>query len=178
MTADINRVILTGRATRDAELRTTQTGVHVLSFGLAFNDIRRNRQTGEWEDIPNFIDCSLFGECANALSSIVVKGMKLTIEGKLRYSSWEQQDGSKRSKHEVIVDKLILPPNNNQAPQTYQQAQQFQQAPQAYKAPQQAPAQAYQAPAAYQQAQAAPPQQYAQAPQQTAMAYADDDIPF
>ena len=57
----INRVIITGNLTRDPELRSTASGMPVLGFGVAVNDRRRNQQTGEWEDYPNFIDCTMFG---------------------------------------------------------------------------------------------------------------------
>lgn len=105
----INRVFISGNLTRDCELRKTQGGTDVLTFGLAVNDRYRNPQTGEWEDRPNFIDCVLFGARADSLGRIMRKGMKVTVEGKLRYSQWER-DGQKRSKVEVIVDEVELPP--------------------------------------------------------------------
>ena len=101
----INKYFCTGNITRDPELRRTQSGMAVLSFGIAVNDRRKNNQTGDWEDYTNFIDCSMFGNRAEALANILEKGMKVAIEGKLRYSSWER-DGQKRSKLEVIVDEL------------------------------------------------------------------------
>ena len=101
----INRVIISGNLTRDPELRQTGGGTQVLSFGVAVNDRRRNQQTGEWEDYPNFIDCTMFGARAEALSRYLSKGTKVSIEGKLRWSQWER-DGQKRSKIEVIVDEL------------------------------------------------------------------------
>ena len=57
----INRVIISGNLTRDPELRSTAGGLPVLGFGVAVNDRRKNQQTGEWEDYPNFIDCTMFG---------------------------------------------------------------------------------------------------------------------
>ena len=101
----INRVLISGNLTRDPELRQTGGGTQVLSFGVAVNDRRRNPQTGEWEDYPNFIDCTMFGARAEALSRYLSKGTKVAIEGKLRWSQWER-DGQKRSKIEVIVDEL------------------------------------------------------------------------
>ena len=101
----LNKAILMGRLTRDPELRATAGGTQVLSFGVAVNDRRRNAQTGEWEDYPNFVDCTMFGTRAEAVSRFLAKGNKVAIEGKLRYSSWER-DGQRRSKLEVIVDEL------------------------------------------------------------------------
>ncbi|EEA90669.1 single-stranded DNA-binding protein [Collinsella stercoris] len=101
----INRVNISGNLTRDPELRATASGTQVLSFGVAVNDRRRNPQTGEWEDYPNFVDCTMFGTRAEAVSRYLSKGSKVAIEGKLRYSSWER-DGQRRSKLEVIVDEI------------------------------------------------------------------------
>ena len=101
----VNRVMVSGNLTRDPELRQTAGGMSVLSFGIAVNDRRKNSQTGEWEDYPNFLDCTLFGARADGLSKILTKGSKVAIDGKLRWSQWER-DGQKRSKVEIIVDSL------------------------------------------------------------------------
>jgi single-strand DNA-binding protein len=101
----INRVVISGNLTRDAELRRTQSGMAILNLGVAVNDRRRNNQTGEWEDYANFIDCVLFGARAEAIANYLVKGTKVAIEGKLRWSQWER-DGQKRSKIEVVIDEI------------------------------------------------------------------------
>lgn len=101
----INRVIISGNLTRDPELRSTQSGTDVLSFGVAVNDRRKNSRTGEWEDYPNFVDCTMFGNRASSVSQYLAKGSKVSIEGKLRWSQWER-DGQKHSKLSVIVDEL------------------------------------------------------------------------
>lgn len=101
----INRVAITGNLTRDPELRTTATGNPVLGFGVAVNDRHKNSTTGEWEDYPNFIDCTMFGTRAEKIAGYLSKGSKVAIEGKLRWSQWER-DGQKRSKIEVIIDEI------------------------------------------------------------------------
>ena len=101
----INRVAISGNLTRDPELRQTAGGMAIMGFGVAVNDRRKNQQTGEWEDYPNFIDCSMFGTRAQSVSRFLSKGSKVAIEGKLRWSQWER-DGQKRSKVEVIVDEI------------------------------------------------------------------------
>lgn len=191
----INRVVVSGNLTRDPELRATPGGTQVLGFGVAVNDRRRNQQTGEWEDYPNFIDCTMFGNRAEALSRILRKGMKVAIEGKLRYSSWEDKNGGgRRSKVEIIPDEVVLMsqnPNGQQAPQQYapqgyQQQYAPKQAPRAYApqpAPQQ-PAPQWNAQQAYQQAPQAVPQPAPQqaapqpAPAQQQLDVYDEDIPF
>ena len=106
--SNINRVIISGRLTRDPDVRTTAGGTTVMGLGVAVNDRRRNQQTGQWEDYTNFIDCTMFGSRAEALSRILTKGMLVCIEGRLRWSQWER-DGQKRSKIEVIVDEVEMP---------------------------------------------------------------------
>lgn len=101
----INRVNISGNLTRDPELRQTQGGMAILSLGVAVNDRRKNQQTGEWEDVPNFVDCVVFGTRAEKLAQFLAKGSKVAIEGKLRWSQWEK-DGARRSKLEVIVDEI------------------------------------------------------------------------
>lgn len=129
----INRVFVTGNLTRDAELRDTQGGTSYLRMGVAVNDQRKNPQTGEWEDVPNFVDCVMFGTRAEAIARYLTKGTKVAVDGSLRYSSWER-DGQRRSKLEVAVRDVEFMSRQQQAQQP---------------APQQAPAQLpYQAPAA------------------------------
>ena len=158
----INKVIITGNLTRDPELRQTAGGTAVLGLGVAVNDRTKNQQTGEWEDRPNFVDCTMFGNRAQAVAGYLHKGTKVAIEGKLRWSQWER-DGQKRSKLEVIVDEIEFMSPRQDAPQGQQAyaPQQYRQAPQQY-----APQQAY----------AQQPQQYAQQPQQPGLY--DADIPF
>lgn len=101
----INRVFLTGNLTRDPDLRATASGLPVMSVGIAVNDRRKNQQTGEWEDYPNYIDCTMFGARAEAVSKYLSKGSKVAIEGKLRWSQW-MKDDEKRSGISVIIDQI------------------------------------------------------------------------
>lgn len=117
----INRVNISGNLTRDPELRQTQGGMAILSLGVAVNDRRKNAQTGEWEDVPNFVDCVVFGSRAEKLAQFLAKGSKVAIEGKLRWSQWEK-DGAKRSKLEVIVDEIEFMSRGQQQRQQQQTA--------------------------------------------------------
>lgn len=101
----INKAIFSGNLTRDAELRSTGGGTAVLNFSVAVNDRRKNQQTGEWEDYPNFIDCTMFGARAEKIAQYLEKGTKVFVEGKLHWSQWEK-DGQKRSKVDVTVDEI------------------------------------------------------------------------
>ena len=115
----INRVMISGNLTRDAELRTTPSGTAILSFGVAVNDRRRNAN-GEWEDYANFIDCTMFGRRAEAIAQYLTKGVKVAIEGRLHYSSWEDRNsGQRRSKVDVTVDELEFMSSRNGGGQNY-----------------------------------------------------------
>lgn len=101
----INKVIITGNLTRDASLNALPSGTPVCEFGVAVNERRKNRQTDEWEDVPVFVDCNMFGTRAEKVAQYLVKGLKVTVEGRLRYSAWEK-DGQKRSKLDLVVDDV------------------------------------------------------------------------
>lgn len=156
----INRVNISGNLTRDPELRATASGTQVLSFGVAVNDRRRNPQTGDWEDYPNFVDCTMFGTRAEAVNRYLSKGSKVAIEGKLRYSSWER-DGQRRSKLEVIVDEIEFMSRGQQG-----------------EAGGYAPAPAYGQQGGYAPAPAPQPAPAPVAPVPPAVDVYDEDIPF
>lgn len=155
----INFVCVSGNLTRDPELRQTQTGFAVLSGGVAVNDRVKNQQTGQWEDRPNYVDWKVFGARAESLQRILVKGMKVTMTGRLRWSQWEASDGSgKRSKLELAVDEVELPPRGQGGG---------------------APAYSPQRPPQYDPGlQGAVDAHYAANPPQAAPAVYDDEIPF
>lgn len=102
MAGDINRVVLVGRLTRDPELRHLPSGTAVLQLGIAVNG-RQQDSAGNWADKPNFFDVKLFGNRAESLSNHLSKGRRIGVDGRLDWSSWEAQDGSKRSKVEVVA---------------------------------------------------------------------------
>lgn len=95
-----NRVILAGNLTRDPELRFTNDGVPVCSFGLAVNRVRsRNEEV-------DFFDISAWRELGETVANYKKKGDPILVEGRLQYRTWEAQDGSKRSKVDVVADTV------------------------------------------------------------------------
>ena len=102
----INRVVISGNLTRDPELKATASGMSILKMGIAVNDRRKNSQTGEWEDVPNFFDVTVFGTRGESLSRFLSKGSKVAVEGKLRWRQWETPDGDKRSAVEIVADDI------------------------------------------------------------------------
>lgn len=104
-----NRVVLTGRLTADPELRASGGGMAILKMRLAFDDRRKNSESGQWENVSNFIDVTMFGQRADAVSRFLQKGKQIAVDGKLRMSEWQDKNtGDKRSKIEVIADDIEL----------------------------------------------------------------------
>jgi single-strand DNA-binding protein len=104
--ANINRVILTGNLTADPELSTLQSGTSVCRLRLAVNRRFKDQSTGEWSERPNFFDIKVWGAQGENCAQYLSKGRPVAIDGRLEWSEWEGQDGSKRSKVEVVADTV------------------------------------------------------------------------
>jgi single-strand DNA-binding protein len=103
--ADLNHVVLIGRLTRDAELKSTASGQAVCKFSIAVN--RRRKNGDQWEDEANFFDIVLWGRQGESLHQYLVKGKMVGVDGELRQDRW-QQDGQNRSKVEIVANYLQL----------------------------------------------------------------------
>jgi single-strand DNA-binding protein len=101
MSVAFNKVILGGNLTRDPELRFTSDGVPVVNFGLAVNDKRSKK-----EDAVDFFDVTAWRELGETIANYKKKGDPILLEGKLQYRTWEAQDGSKRSKVDVVAHNV------------------------------------------------------------------------
>ena len=110
--ASFNKVILLGNLTRDPELRYTPSGTPVATFGLAMN--RRSGQGDERREEVCFVDIVAFGREAETASEFLSKGRAALIEGRLQWRSWEGQDGQKRSKHEVVAERIQFMPRTRE----------------------------------------------------------------
>lgn len=107
MAADINKVILVGRLTRDAEQSYTQSGFALLKFGIAVN--RRRKQGDQWVEEASFFDVTVWGRQGEAIASYMTKGKQVAVEGQLRQDRWEDKnDGSKRSKVTIDANNIQL----------------------------------------------------------------------
>ena len=104
--ASYNRVILMGNLTRDPELKYLTSGTAVARIGLAVNRTYNDRQTGEKREEVCFVDLEAFARTAETMNEYLQKGSPVHIEGRLRFQSWETDDGQKRSKHVVLVDRF------------------------------------------------------------------------
>lgn len=105
----INKVILMGNLTRDPELRYTPSGTAVANFGMAMN-----RKYGSGDDQKEdvcFVDVVAFGKTGELAEEYLSKGRLVAIDGRLQFRQWEGQDGGKRSKLEVVCERLHFLPN-------------------------------------------------------------------
>ena len=104
----INKVLLTGNLTRDAQVKPLPSGTSVVEFGIAVNE--RVKTDGEWGNRANFFDCVWYGNRAESLAPHLSKGRKIALEGRLQYRAWEK-DGQKRSKVDIVVNDADLMDN-------------------------------------------------------------------
>lgn len=101
-----NSVTLVGNVTRDPELRFTPSGQPTASFGLAVNRRWQDRQSGEWQEAVSFFDIVCWREMAENASESLSRGSRVIVTGRLEQRSWENQEGEKRSKVEVVADEI------------------------------------------------------------------------
>jgi single-strand DNA-binding protein len=107
MAADLNRVTLVGRLTRDPELRHTGAGDPICSIRLAVSSRSRD-ESGNWGDKSNFFDVTVFGRQAQTAADYLAKGRRIGVDGRLSWREWQAQDGSKRQSVEVIANDLFF----------------------------------------------------------------------
>jgi single-strand DNA-binding protein len=104
--SNINVVVITGNLTRDPELRSTGGGTPVCDLRVAVNSRRKDGQTGEWVDKPNYFDVTVWGNQAESCSQFLSKGRPVAIDGRLDWHEWDAQDGTKRSAVEIIAESV------------------------------------------------------------------------
>jgi len=107
MAADLNRVTLVGRLTRDPELRHSGGGDAICSIRLAVSSRSRD-ETGNWGDRSNYFDVTIFGRQAETASTYLAKGRRIGVDGRLSWREWQAQDGTKRQSVEVIANDIFF----------------------------------------------------------------------
>ena len=103
----LNKVQLIGNLTRDPELRYTNSGAAVTTFGMATNKSWKDDK-GELKELAEFHNIVAWSKMAEICQQLLAKGMKVYIEGSLNTRSWDVDDGSKRYKTEIRVKDMIL----------------------------------------------------------------------
>ena len=104
---NINRVVLTGNLTRDPDLRTLPTsGNSVCSLRLACNGRRKNNESGQWEDQPNYFDITVWGAQGENCAKYLSKGRPVAIDGRLQWREWTDKEGNKRQSVDIIAESV------------------------------------------------------------------------
>ena len=103
---NINRVILTGNLTRDPELRSTGGGLAICSLRIASNTRRKDGQSGEWVDKPNYFDVTVWGAQGENCAQYLQKGRPVAVDGRLEWREWQDRDGNKRQSVDIIADSV------------------------------------------------------------------------
>jgi len=122
MASDINRVNLIGRLTRDPELKYTQGGAAVGNFSIA-NNRTYTTSSGEKREEVSYFDCVAWGKLGEIITEYCKRGRRIAVEGRLQQRRWEDQNGNKRTKVDVIVDNFQFLDTKATTDQPYQQDQ-------------------------------------------------------
>lgn len=106
---NLNKVFLIGNLTRDPEIKALPSGTSVATFGVATNRVWKNQQ-GERQEEVQFHNIVVFGKQADTIAQYLKKGSSALIEGRLQTRNWEAQDGSKRSRTEIVAERVQFGP--------------------------------------------------------------------
>jgi single-strand DNA-binding protein len=118
---NVNKVFLAGNLTRDPALSYLPSQTTVVDFGIATNR-KWTGKDGQKQEEVCFIDCQAFGKTADTINKYLDKGRPVFIEGRLKFESWTAQDGTKRSKHKVVVEQFqFMPDGQQREPQAAEQ---------------------------------------------------------
>lgn len=111
--SDLNEVIVSGRLTRDSELRYTPNGTAVTDIIVASNRIWS--KDSDRQEETTFVDVTIWGKQAESLQEYLVKGRHVMVVGRLKLNKWETEEGGKRSKLTMVADKVNLTPGGGKA---------------------------------------------------------------
>lgn len=101
-----NTVTIVGNLTRDPELRYTPSGQRNATFGVAVNRRWRDQQTNDWKEQVSFFDVVCWRDLADNACESLTKGTRVIVTGRLDQRSWEDADGNRRSKVEIVADEV------------------------------------------------------------------------
>ncbi len=111
---NLNKVFIIGNLTRDPEMRTLPSGTPVVSFGVATNRVWKNQQ-GEKQEEVQFHNVVVFGRQAEIANQYLSKGKMVLVEGRIQTRNWDAQDGTKRSRTEIIAERIQFGPRSGGA---------------------------------------------------------------
>ena len=106
--AGYNRIIMVGNLTRDPEYKQLASGQAVCRLGIASNRQFRNRQSGDMVQEVCYIDVDVWGPQADSCNKYLEKGRQVLIEGRIKFDTWQDQDGKNRNKHSIVADRVVF----------------------------------------------------------------------
>lgn len=112
MARGFSKVIIVGNVTRDPEMRSTPGGAQVCSFSVAVNRVYKD-SSGENKESVSFFDCTAWGRQAETIAQYVKKGSGILVSGRLEQRSWEDKEGQKRSRVEIVVEDFNFMSGNS-----------------------------------------------------------------
>lgn len=104
---NINKVLISGNLTDDPRTNVLENGTHVANFRVASNQRYRGRDN-EWHDKTCFVDVVTWKQIAERVAAKLHKGSPVMIEGELQYTQWNGQDGTKRSRVEILARSVQM----------------------------------------------------------------------
>ncbi|MBL7141563.1 single-stranded DNA-binding protein [Patescibacteria group bacterium] len=113
---NVNKAIVLGNLTRDPETRTTPSGQTVTSFGLATNRFWTDKESGEKKKQAEYHNIIAWGRLGEIAQEFLKKGSLVYIEGRLQTRNWQDQQGNKRSRTEIITERIQLGPRLSSRP--------------------------------------------------------------
>ncbi len=121
--ASYNRVIMVGNLTRDPEHKQLSSGQAVCRLGLASNRQFKNRQSGTMVQEVCFVDIDVWGPQADSCNQYLQKGSSILVEGRLKFDTWQDNDGQRRSKHFIVADRVTFLSSSQSVSEDSSQAQ-------------------------------------------------------
>jgi single-strand DNA-binding protein len=104
---NVNTVMITGNLTRDPDLRYSQGGDEfVCKLRVAVSGRRKDAESGEWVDKPNYFDVAVWGEHAHTCANYLLKGRAVAVAGRLDWHEWEDAEGAKRESVEIVASSV------------------------------------------------------------------------
>ncbi len=108
--ASFNRIIMMGNLTRDPDYKQLASGQSVCRLSLASNRQFKNKQTGTMVQEVCFVDIDVWGPQADSSNQYLRKGSAILVEGRLKFDTWQDAEGQRRSKHAIVADRVTFLP--------------------------------------------------------------------
>lgn len=105
----LNKALLYGNLTRDPEVRSLPSGVQVASFGLATNRVYKDKNGAKQEQV-DFHNIVVFGRQAEIVAQYMKKGRPIFVEGRIQNRSWDDKDGQKKYRTEIVAERIQFGP--------------------------------------------------------------------